>query len=45
MDKIKRFSKKVPRSGNPTLDTIITIINVASTIKDVYDYFTEDNKK
>ena len=44
MTKFQRFSKKIKPSGNPALDTIITIINVASTIKDVYDFFTDDKK-
>ena len=43
--KTSRFSKKVPRSGVPVIDTIITVIQVASAAKDIYDWFNDDKKK
>ena len=43
--KTTRFSKKVPPTGISFIDTAITIINVATTVKDIYDYFTDNNKK
>ena len=43
--KTSRFSKKVPPTGFPVVDTIVTVIQVASAAKDVYDWFTEDKDK
>jgi hypothetical protein len=43
--KTLRFSKKVPPTGCPVLDTVATVITVVSLAKDVYDYFTDDKKR
>ena len=43
--KALRFSKKVPPTGFHIVDTIVTVIEVASAAKDVYDWFTEDKEK
>ena len=43
--KTSRFSKKVPPTGVPVLDTINTIITVVSIGKEIYDYFADDKKR
>ena len=43
--KTLRFSKKIPPTGVPVLDTVKTVIEVAIMAKEVYDFFTDDKKR